>query len=69
VLRESGFFGTVSDNLIIKVAVHLGISSETLSRILTRFEAEGLIESEGKLIRVLDPAAIQEIADWGPPEA
>lgn len=47
------------------LAAHLGISSETLSRMLTRFEAMGLIATEGRLIRVRDPKAIQEIADWG----
>jgi len=47
------------------LAAHLGISSETLSRLLTRFEAQGLIESQGRRIRVLDPATLGEIADWG----
>lgn len=47
------------------VAAQLGISSETLSRLLTRFEAEGLIESKGRNIRIPDLDRLQEIADWG----
>ena len=45
------------------LAAQLAISSETLSRLLTRFEAEGLIESEGKHIRVLDREALGQISD------
>lgn len=47
------------------LAAELAISSETLSRLLTRFEAEGFIESEGRHIRVLDPKELSEVSDWG----
>lgn len=47
------------------IAAQLAISSETLSRLLNRFEAQSLIESEGKHIKILDRAGLQEVADWG----
>ncbi|HEY3297336.1 MAG TPA: Crp/Fnr family transcriptional regulator [Armatimonadota bacterium] len=51
------------------LAAHLAISSETLSRLLNRFEAQGFIESEGRLIRILDSQGLQEVADLGAGEA
>ena len=50
------------------LAAQLAISSETLSRLLTRFEAEGFIESEGRHIRVLQPDELSEVSDWGAAE-
>ncbi len=47
------------------LAAELAISSETLSRLLTRFEAEGYIESEGRHIRVLNPKELSEVSEWG----
>lgn len=45
------------------LASQLGVSSETLSRLLTRFEAEGLIESEGRGIKLLNLREMKEIAE------
>jgi CRP/FNR family transcriptional regulator len=47
------------------LAAHLAISSETLSRLLNRFEAQGLIEAQGRRIKILDREGLQEVADWG----
>ncbi|MHB0912398.1 MAG: Crp/Fnr family transcriptional regulator [Armatimonadota bacterium] len=47
------------------LAAQLAITSETLSRLLNRFEAQGIIRSEGKNITVLDPEALREVSDWG----
>lgn len=47
------------------LAAHLAISSETLSRLLTRFEAQMMIESSGKRISVRDFDALREISELG----
>lgn len=47
------------------LAAELAISSETLSRLLTRFEAQGLIASEGRHIRILDMDGLKDVSDWG----
>ena len=61
-----GKAGVIELNLAIPkhtLAAELAISSETLSRLLTRFEAEGLIQVEGRHIRVLDRDALNEMRD------
>lgn len=47
------------------LAAHLAMSSETLSRLLTRFEAQGYIESQGRHVTILDPAGLRELSDQG----
>lgn len=47
------------------LAAHLAISSETLSRLLTRFEAQMIIESNGKHISVKDFDSLHEISELG----
>jgi CRP/FNR family transcriptional regulator len=47
------------------LAAHLAISSETLSRLLTRFEAQMIIESNGKHILIKDIDALREISELG----
>jgi len=47
------------------LAAQLAVSSETISRLLNRFEAQGLIESEGRQIKITDREGLQEVADWG----
>lgn len=47
------------------LAAHLGISSETFSRLLNRLEAHGLIAPEGRRIRILDRAGMEDIAENG----
>lgn len=41
----------------------LGTSQETLSRVLGKLSQEGLIEVQGKEIRILDMARLKELAD------
>jgi CRP/FNR family transcriptional regulator, dissimilatory nitrate respiration regulator len=50
------------------LAAQLGMSSETLSRLITRFEAEGLIETQGRRFWVLDRDLLRFAAgvDTGP---
>jgi len=44
------------------LAAQLGMSSETLSRLLTRFEAENLIETQGRRFWVLDQDSLRAAA-------
>lgn len=41
---------------------YLGLVVETVSRIFTRLQAQGLIEVEGKEVSILDPVALSSIA-------
>ncbi|GAB3018107.1 fumarate/nitrate reduction transcriptional regulator Fnr [Bowmanella dokdonensis] len=41
----------------------LGLTVETISRLLTRFQKEGLIQVEGKFITLLKPQAMLELVD------
>lgn len=51
------------------LAAQLAISSETFSRLLNRFEAQGLIEVDGRHISIIDQDGLQEVADWGAGES
>lgn len=43
-----------------EIGNYLGLTVETISRLLTRFQKEGLIKVEGKLISILDFAGIKQ---------
>ncbi|MFC4699427.1 fumarate/nitrate reduction transcriptional regulator Fnr [Glaciecola siphonariae] len=43
-----------------EIGNYLGLTVETISRLLTRFQKEGLIEVDGKLITILDFAGVQQ---------
>jgi CRP/FNR family transcriptional regulator len=43
------------------IATHLGLKIETISRLLTRFQAEGLIQVEGRVVKLIDLGALREI--------
>ncbi|MFW8589656.1 fumarate/nitrate reduction transcriptional regulator Fnr [Glaciecola sp. 2405UD65-10] len=43
-----------------EIGNYLGLTVETISRLLTRFQKEGLIGVEGKLITILDFDAVQQ---------
>jgi CRP/FNR family transcriptional regulator len=45
------------------LASHLGITGETLSRLIARFEADGLISAEGRKIRVISKEDLAAIAE------
>lgn len=47
------------------LASQLGISNETLSRLLARFEAQGLIAPEGRRMKLLDMRELKELAEFG----
>ena len=44
-----------------EIGVYLGLTLETVSRLLSRFAREGLITVEQKEIRVLDRAGLQAL--------
>lgn len=46
-----------------QLASLLGTIPETLSRILTRMTGQGLIETDGKLIRIIDREGLEELAE------
>lgn len=48
-----------------QLASLLGTIPETLSRILAKMAAQGLIETQGRRIRILNPESLQELADSG----
>ena len=47
------------------LASHLAMSNETLSRLLARFEAHGLIAVNGRVIRILDGRELRGLAEFG----
>lgn len=44
------------------LAARLGTIPETLSRVLARLQREGLLEVEGRTVRLLDPAALRRLS-------
>jgi CRP/FNR family transcriptional regulator, dissimilatory nitrate respiration regulator len=48
-----------------QLASLLGTIPETLSRILAKMTAQGLIETQGRRIRILDRESLQELVDSG----
>jgi CRP-like cAMP-binding protein len=48
-----------------QLASLLGTIPETLSRILGKMTAQGLIETDGRRIRILDPQSLQELVESG----
>jgi CRP/FNR family transcriptional regulator, anaerobic regulatory protein len=43
------------------VGSYLGLTLETVSRTLSRFQKRGLIDTQGKVIRILDLEGLQKI--------
>jgi CRP/FNR family transcriptional regulator len=48
---------------------YLGLSLETISRLLSRFQAEGLLRVQGRQVRLFDLARLQSIAEHCPEPA
>jgi len=48
-----------------QLASLLGTIPETLSRILGKMAGQGLIESDGPRIKILDRERLEELAEWG----
>ncbi|MBS3809235.1 MAG: Crp/Fnr family transcriptional regulator [Desulfobacterales bacterium] len=51
------------------LASFLGTIPETLSRMLKKMNEQGLIETEGRLIRILDRQGLEELAEFGKMES
>jgi len=66
-LGEDVLAGAVVDLGMPKqvLASHLGMTGETLSRLLARLETDGVIETRGKQIVVTSPRDLQDVADFG----
>ncbi len=61
-LREADTFGTVAGYSHQDLAERLGTYRETVSQILGRFRAEGLVSVEPRRIRLLNPDALEAYA-------
>jgi CRP/FNR family transcriptional regulator len=46
-----------------EIGSHLGLKLETVCRQLSRFQREGLIQVEGRLVKLLDQVALSQLAD------
>lgn len=61
-----------SDGVVIELgmpkqtlASHLGMTGETLSRLLARFEADGLIVARGRRVKLVSVDDLRELAEFG----
>ena len=64
-LKARGFSSTA---LVLRmtreeIGTYLGLKLETVSRVLSRFQAEGLIRIRKKAVQLLDPAALRALLD------
>ena len=44
-----------------EIGSHLGLKLETVSRLFSRFHEEGLIQVQGRAVKLLDPGALKRI--------
>ena len=44
-----------------EIGSYLGLKLETVSRLLSRFQAQGLIEVQGRALKLLDPVALKRM--------
>lgn len=49
-----------------EIGSYLGLKLETVSRVLSRFAAEGMIEVAQRHVRILDPARLREVVSGRP---
>lgn len=47
-----------------EIGSYLGLTLETVSRQLSRFQRDGLLQVEGRTVKVLDRVAVSQLADW-----
>jgi CRP/FNR family transcriptional regulator len=45
-----------------EIGSYLGLKLETVSRLFSRFHQEGLIQVQGRAVKLLDPAALRQLA-------
>lgn len=50
------------------IANYLGLAVETVSRLLARFQEQGLLQVTGREVTLLDPTRLQLLADSEPPD-
>ena len=48
-----------------EIGSYLGIALETVSRLFSRFQREGLIQVQGRTVKLLDGVAMNQLADGG----
>jgi CRP/FNR family transcriptional regulator len=48
-----------------EIGSYLGLKLETVSRLFSRFQREGLIQVEGRAVKLLDPVAVNRLVDCG----
>jgi len=46
-----------------EIGSYLGMKIETVSRVLSRFQDQGVLQVQGRLVKLLDPVALRQIAD------
>ena len=56
------FSGNANPKLAADIASYLGLASETVSRILSRLQRQGLIRLQRKRARLLEPESLQTLA-------
>jgi CRP/FNR family transcriptional regulator len=62
--RRRGYSGTeyVLRMTRQEIGSYLGLKLETVSRLLSRFQAEGFVQVKGRALKLLDPAALKRLA-------
>jgi CRP/FNR family transcriptional regulator len=48
-----------------EIGSYLGLNLETVSRLLSRFQREGLLQVEGRTVKLLDRVAVSQLVDCG----
>jgi CRP/FNR family transcriptional regulator len=48
-----------------EIGSYLGLKLETVSRLFSRFQRDGLIQVEGRAVKLLDPVAVNRLLDCG----
>jgi CRP/FNR family transcriptional regulator len=49
-----------------EIGSYLGLKLETVSRLFSRFQEEGLIQVQGRAVKLLDPAALKQLVGQRP---
>jgi CRP/FNR family transcriptional regulator len=44
-----------------EIGSYLGLKLETVSRLFSRFQGEGLIQIQGRAVKLLDPIALKQL--------